>query len=128
MASPSRDARNAAAVSLLNYGFSNYALYRDSVSAGESISVVNGVSDTCPTIKEEFVAVVPKTEAALIEKSQELPDSINAPVKTGQQIGRVVYKINGKEIGSARIVTAESVKKMNFFDVFIRIIAKMTLK
>ncbi|MBE6576613.1 MAG: D-alanyl-D-alanine carboxypeptidase [Ruminococcaceae bacterium] len=128
MASPSRDARNASAVSLLNYGFSNFALYRDAECAGESVKVINGVENTCSTVKEGFVAVVPKSSIGQVEKVCEISQEISAPVKIGDEVGKVQYTLNGEELGSVRVLANKEIKQLNFFDILIRIIAKMVLK
>ncbi len=128
MAAPSRDVRNAAAVSLLNYGFSNYALYRDAECVGEEIRVINGVQRKCETVKEEFVCVVPKSSVGKIERECVMSENINAPIEQGQQVGVIKYRIGEEQIGEASVLAKCSVKQLNFFDIFIRIIAKMALK
>ncbi len=128
MASPSRDSRNAAAVSLLNYGFSNFALYRDAECVGEQVSVTNGTEKVCPTVKEEFIAVIPKSSVGKVEKICEMTQGVNAPVEYGEQLGTVTYKLDGNELGSARVLATQEIKQLKFFDIFIRIIAKMAVK
>ncbi len=128
MASPSRDTRNAAAVSLLNYGFSNYAIYRDAECESEAVNVINGVESRCSTLKESFVAVIPKSSVGQVEKVCEITQSLNAPVERGQQVGKVTYRINNEELGCARVIANKSVERMDVLDIFIRVIAKMSLK
>jgi D-alanyl-D-alanine carboxypeptidase (penicillin-binding protein 5/6) len=72
MAAPTRDIRNASAVSLLNYGFSNYTLYRDSAGSCNDITVINGVSRMCHTSHGEFSALYQDLLSARLRKKLSL--------------------------------------------------------
>ena len=128
MASPSRDARNSAAVALLNYGFSNFTLYENTADSCEQINVIKGKSDICRVQETDFYAVIDKKHVDKIEKTVEIEDTVVAPIKIGQQIGTVTYSLNGNIIGTTKIVTAEAVENIGFTDICVRILAKMTLK
>jgi D-alanyl-D-alanine carboxypeptidase len=41
-------------------------------------------------------------------------ESVAAPIEEGTEIGRVVYFLDGKEIGAVPIVVAARVEKMDF--------------
>ena len=128
MASPSRDARNSAAVSLLNYGFSNFAVYKNTSKINDTIPVVKGITNTCKISEGDFSAVIEKKQVGKVERTVNMDQSITAPVHIGQRVGSVTYTIDGKEIGSTDLLTCESVEAIGFFDIFARILAKMTLK
>lgn len=128
MAAPSRDLRNSAAVSLLNYGFSNYTVYKDTVSPSLEIPVVKGVNPKCPTLSEEFIAVIPKSQAGRVEKKLQTEETLIAPVTKGQKVGTVTYTVNGKTLGTSNIIASESVQATGFIDVFIKMLAKLVLK
>ena len=53
------------------------------------------------------------TNPAQIERKIEQKKEVQAPVKKGTVVGRIVYAIDGIEIGSVPIVTKEKVDKMN---------------
>jgi D-alanyl-D-alanine carboxypeptidase (penicillin-binding protein 5/6) len=63
-----------------------------------------------------------------VECSVELPESIAAPVKKGDSVGRVVFRCEGKEIGSAEIVALSDVERIGFFELLGRMLAKFLLK
>ena len=58
------------------------------------------------------------TDVAQIEKQLELPESCKAPIKNGEVAGRVVYYLNGTEIGSVDILYNEDVEHAGYWDYF----------
>ena len=128
MASPSRDSRNSSAVSLLNYGFSNYTLYKNPVSTSVNIPVIKGTAQSCQTVSEEFYAVIPKNQAGNVEIKTEAEAILTAPVSKGQEVGKITYTINGKMLGASKIIASNSVDVIGFSDIFIRMLARVVLK
>lgn len=127
MAAPSRDSRNESAKKLLDYGFANYAyLTRESGSAG-SVRVLGGISSECVTKFDSFGVVVEKSAGTNLDSNIQLPESIPAPVKEGDIIGRIEYSLNGEPLGEVMIYAAESVDKISFFGVLGRLAAKFFL-
>lgn len=122
MGSPTRDARNALAASLLDFGFANYACYTDPEGALENIRITGGVSNTLATLHESFSATVEKQVLSKIEKRIDIPEKLQAPIVKGQKIGTVTYLANGKEVGTADILAAESVEKMTFASLFPKLL------
>ena len=122
MASPSRDERNDAAKTLLDWGFANHAMYKGKPNLSETVRVVGGCSDSVKISAEEFASVVAKGTENNIEIKIELPESVAAPIRAGDKIGCVKYIQNGKTIGETDICSKESVEKISFFDVFVRIL------
>ncbi len=127
MAAPTRDIRNAAAVSLLDYGFANYGIYKNEGMMLENIKVVGGVKDGCPISYRDFTYIAPKSDISKITFETELEETATAPISVGDKVGRVVYKLDGKEIGSSDICTDESVEKIDFWGVFWRIVSRMAI-
>ncbi len=128
MAAPTRDARNSAAVSLLNYGFSNYTVYKNNSRIDGEIAVIRGKQNVCKVQESDFVAVVEKKNVGKIQKNVEMEATLTAPVKMGQNVGRVTYMLDGKSLGEAQICTVQAVESIGFTDILARILAKMTLK
>ena len=114
MASPTRDQRNAAATKLLDFGFSNYALYTNVKKDIESIKVIGGKEKSVEIKADEIVKVLKKGQAELIESCFETDGEIYAPVASGDVVGRVVYKINGEEIGSVNVYASHNVDRVDF--------------
>ena len=89
---------------------------------------MNGVESRCSAIKEEFVALVPKSSIGKVEKQYDVCENVNAPIIEGQQLGTVKYRLANETLGEAKVMASGAVRELNFFDVFLRILAKMALK
>ena len=127
MGAESRDIRNAAAVSLLDWGFANYDLF---TSAGEELGTVRvsgGEEENCPVSRPAFSCVLPKADLSRVEKQVQLPEKITAPVTAGSPVGEVLFRIGEKEIGKVPAVATETVKKLTFFEILRRTIASFFL-
>ena len=104
------DKRNADAKALLNYGFSAYALVSAApeealpalpVTMGE----VDTVSLTLPP--DALTAVVEKAQVASLERRIDLPESLPAPVRQGQQVGTLTLCSGDTELMTVPILAAE---------------------
>lgn len=104
------DKRNADAKALLNYGFSAYAL----VSAAPeeplpALPVTMGEVDTVALTlpPDALTAVVEKAQAAALERRIDLPESLPAPVRQGQQVGMLTLCSGDTELVTVPILAAE---------------------
>ena len=107
------------AITLLNSGFACCSLYKDEDRLElPCLAVSGGVSDSVPLeYEEEFTYVTTDGSNLLdIERTLELPEELKAPVKKGSYVGRVVYSLNKKEIGSTQILTAGAVEQAGYKD------------
>ncbi len=100
------------AASLLDYGFGKCVKYVDEgIQRLEPVKVRGGQKrQTAVRQKEPFQYV--DTEGAdltAIEKEYQVEEELKAPVRAGDKAGRVVYTLDGAEIGRADIVAAENV-------------------
>ncbi len=125
MGAKSRDARNAAARKLLDYGFANYALYESEKKFIENVPVLCGTSDFVPIISGEYSTVVEKGRLSGIEMIYEIPESIAAPINEGDVVGKIIYKLDEVIIGESDILVGASVEKISFFAVFWRILSRI---
>ena len=57
-----------------------------------------------------------------IEEKTELLKDIKAPIKKGDVIGKVYYKIGDETVFESEIKASESVEKAKFFDVFLSVL------
>ena len=128
MGADTRDERNAIAAKLLDYGFANYSLFCDEGKALGELKVVGGVEDTCGVAHRGFNAVVGKGEENKITYEVELGENLVAPVKIGDEVGRVIYKSGDKIIGEAKITATENVDKIKYGDILARFFAKILIK
>lgn len=104
------DKRNADAKALLNYGFSAYAL----VSAAPeeplpALPVTMGETDSVSLMlpPDALTAVVEKAQAAALERRIDLPESLPAPVRQGQQVGTLTLCSGDTELLTVPILAAE---------------------
>ncbi len=126
MAADTRDTRNNTAAKLLDFGFANFSTYKNEAGSKE-LPVLGGVSATCKLSYEAFSATVAKGRAGEITVTAELPESLEAPILAGSEVGRVVYSLDGKEIGAVPIVATENVEKISFGTLFWRILEQFLL-
>lgn len=123
MGAPTRDARNALAASLLDFGFANYAHYQDAETALDAVRVQGGVKNTVGIVKEDFSATLEKGQDARLEKRVDIPDVLTAPIAEGEKIGTVTYLLDGEEVGTCDILATETVAKIDFRTLFPRLFA-----
>ncbi len=122
MGAESRDVRNAVARSLLDYGFGNYALYENAGAALEKVPVYGGTADLVTAMNRPFSAVIDKAAASSVELTYEIPEHLCAPVKEGDAIGKILYRIGDETIGKSEIYAAEGVEKITFGEIFLRLL------
>ena len=86
-----------------------------------------GTADICPYTFEAFSVIVPKGAAARVEVKTELPADLTAPVKAGDEIGKITYTLDGTEIGAVPVRTTESIEKIGFLTLLRRLVANFLL-
>ena len=122
MGAESRDVRNSEARSLLDYGFSNYAVYSAEEKALENVPIYNGTKETTTVYSKCFSRIIPKSKLKNVEQIYEIPENICAPLKSGDTVGKITYKLDGSVLGTSDIFVAEDIAKITYFDVFSKII------
>ena len=127
MGAENRDARNAAARALLDYGFGNFALYENPEAELEKIPVLGGYSDFVTVKNRPFCKVVEKSAVGAVEKVYEIPEKIKAPVTEGDAVGRISYRIGDETIGESEIYAVADVGKITFGEIFLRLIQNILI-
>lgn len=115
MGAETSDKRNVTAKRLFDYGFANYEFVEFEAEENIPITISSGIKGSSSAQSEPFFCVTKKGTAADIEQIREISQSVPAPVKKGDVVGRVVYKSNGEEIGSTDITASENVDKISYF-------------
>lgn len=121
MAAPDSKARFSDATTLLNYGFSKCQLYSDkNKDQLKDLTVKGGTADSVPiSYKSSFEYVDTKgSDLHSIKKKVSVPKSVDAPLKKGTSIGKVIYTLDGQTIGEVDIICTKAVKKATFKDYF----------
>ena len=65
------------------------------------------------------------SDLSKVEEITEIPDEVKAPVKKGETVGRICYRISGKEIGSVNLIASTPVEKADFGDYLKKIWKKL---
>ena len=120
MGAESRDVRNAAAASLLDWGFANFSLYTAPAEDCGPMKVTGGKENECPLSYDAFSCVLPKDKIKRVEREVSYPESLPAPIAAESEVGAVIYRIGEEEIGRVPIVTAIDVPKIDFFEILKR--------
>lgn len=99
---------------IFDYGFARYKSvnFAEQGAGVGHLRVSKGQSDEVEVLTADRVGVmVPKGEEKGFEPKVELPDSINAPVQKGQEVGSYVVTKNGQEVLRVKLVAAEDIQK-----------------
>ena len=119
MKAPTSAVRFSNASSLLDYGFNTFS-YKSFATQGEvfkSVSVTKGVQN-------EINAVYETTPSFLIKKGEEsnityeinIPESVQAPISQGQQLGTISYYLNNEKIAEVSLIAESSIEKITFIN------------
>jgi D-alanyl-D-alanine carboxypeptidase (penicillin-binding protein 5/6) len=127
MGAESRDIRNAAATTLLDWGFANFALFCADAGTSEAIAVKGSAIRQINGSYPSFSAVVKREDLAKIEKKVTLAESITAPTLAGEKVGEVTYQCGERMIGRVDICTETAMKRIGFFEILAHIFAKSLL-
>lgn len=117
MAADNPKNRFSDASTLLNYGFSKCRIYTDEPKEGNTrIAVKRGVANSLPLAcanKFQYLSVKGEDFSA-ITKELSLPESVEAPIKKGEKVGAVIYRLGTEEIGTVDIIAKQDIEKADF--------------
>lgn len=128
MGAPTRDERNKDARALLDYGFAEYKLYKDPASKLEEVDVRGGTIPSTSVYSKGFSLLVNSSDYKRIEKKYDIPEAIYAPIEKGAKVGRIVYSLDGKELGSSDIIVSEDIRGLGYFDILLRLLSDIACK
>jgi len=74
-------------------------------------------------LDEDMTLLIEKGEEGEITLTPHLPESVRAPVKSGQRVGSVDVLKDGRVVGQVAVAAAETVNAQNYWDVARRVIA-----
>ena len=114
-------------VKLLDYGFARYEVYNTPSLTQETLPVLGGKKDSVLLDCTPQSFVLEKGQGKKVEILTELPENLKAPVEKGQILGKIVYKLDGKELGSKEICVKESVDRLSKWDLFKKMFSLSTL-
>ncbi len=123
LGAPSTAERFGSAAKLLDYGFANYSVVKGDELVGSipNLPVQSGTADTVPVALEGNPNyIVKKGNADKVDKEINTNTICMAPIKKGDVVGQVVFRIDGEKIGENNIVAIADVDRIGFFDLFIK--------
>lgn len=114
------------AKTLLNYGYANYQVYRDTDAEREPLSqipVTSGVkTEIQPVYEKDFAYLLMEGEnSSKVEKRLELPEEIAAPIEENQVLGKLSYYYENKKLGEIAVVANEAIEKAGYMDYVKRV-------
>ena len=121
MGAASRDIRNAAAQRLLDWGFATYGLFTAEGGTVDPLTVTGGTVEEVGLTYPRFTAVLPRADMAAVEHAVTLPESLPAPIRAGEAVGKITYTCKGKALGEVAIIASESADKLGFWDIWFRL-------
>ncbi len=103
---------------LLNYGFQFYEstlVYKKSQTVN-TLRVYKGQDKTVATsLNKDFYLTLPKGDYARVKASMTSQQPLIAPIKSGQEIGKITFSLDGKIISEQKLVASKSVDSAGFF-------------
>lgn len=109
------------AAALLDYGFANFSVtqLKAPEDLPKTIKVENGMQGNIGIGCDVNASIVlDKNSSSKIVSKIDLPESIEAPVVSGQKLGTVTYSLDGYAVKSFEITALQDAEKISFASVF----------
>lgn len=128
MAEPDSKTRIKDAIAMLNYGFGKCSIYQDEKALEKIVyaEVKHGMQEKAKgeTLEGFRYVDTSGSDLSAVEKEVQIQKQ-TAPVKKGDQIGEVIYRLNEKTIGSVPVYATEGVGELTFGGAFLKILEEM---
>ena len=114
------------ATTLLNYGYANYQIYKDTNANREALSPVlvkGGVEMfVMPCYEKDFDYLLMNGESlASVERRLEIQEEVNAPVEENQNLGSLSYYYDNKKLGEIKIIAEKAIEAAKYSDYLKRV-------
>ena len=110
---------------MLNYGFANYenTVFMDTqTEIQNNVEVKKGkVSEAVLKLDTPLVSFAKRGKTNGYEVKYELPETIKAPLKVGDKVGKAYLVKDGEVIGESNVIIAKDIEKSTFIDDLRRI-------
>ncbi len=127
LSAPDTKTRFREAATLLNYGFSQCKIYTDDHTDMEPVKVMveNSMEQELILVpKEEFKYIsVGKAEFDNITEELLVYEKITAPVVKGDELGSIIYSLDGKEIGRISLIAEADIPEATYQDYIKKILS-----
>ena len=127
MRAPSTKERFSCARKLLDYGFSTFKYKKFAEKDVEVMNVpINKgvVSEASVKYADTSGKIMNKKSEGNVEQEIIINDNVSAPIKAGQVLGKVEFRVDGEAVASVDLVAESDVAKLNIFTMGKRILKK----
>lgn len=103
---------------LLNWGFGHFTtkIVAPKQQAAGKVPVAFGQADDVEVVTQSNLQVLlPKIDQEKIKTVVDLPKQVNAPLKEGQPVGKLIATLDGKPVSSVALVAKTTVEEAGFF-------------
>ena len=128
LGSSTSNSRFAAAKSMLDYGFANYAVVSPQKPEIQPVEIKRGVCETVEVSVEDVSVLMEKGNKGTIEPRTVIFENIQAPITAGMELGYVSYYIGEKEIARGKITAVNDVAEVSYGTVLGRIFGDLMFK
>lgn len=126
LSAPDTKTRFREAATLLNYGFSKCKIYSDTHEDLEPVKVFvekNIEQEAVLVPKEDFRYIsVEKEDFEQITKEILVYESITAPIAKGEELGAIIYSLNGRELGRIPLISEKEITRSTYLDYLRKIL------
>ena len=128
LGAPSGKQRFSDASALLDFGFANYKMITPALPEDlpTSIPVEKGMSDTVmiKAVSDESVLMNKGTKGKITSKT-ELPQSVEAPIYKGQQLGKIIFYSEGERLAETAVTADSEVERVSFTKIFTLLLKRL---
>lgn len=128
MGCESRQVRNAACKSLLDYGFANFAVISPELTEAEPVPVKLGKSNTVDCrLGDTDSLLIDKAQKNAITTELSMEPSVTAPVSQGQRLGTLTIRSGEQILREVPLVAAENVERLTWGDLFGMVLGRAAM-
>ena len=121
--------RFAACKSMLDYGFATYALITPQMDEKATVSVKLGTeASVCAVPADDTGLLIDKAQKNSVTTAMELEQQVTAPVSKGQRLGTMTVRAGEQILAQIPLVAAESVERLTFGDLFMKMLRAVCMK
>lgn len=110
------------AKTLLNYGFSTYALADVTPAERQIVPVKLGCAPSVEAVLEAGKLLVGKGQAGSLSQTVTLREDLVAPVEKGQTVGTLTVQCGDATLAELPLTAADTVERMTWGDLFARLL------
>ena len=112
------------AKTLLNYGFSTYALADVTPAERQIVPVKLGRAPSVEAVLEAGKLLVGKGQAGSLSQTVTLREDLVAPVEKGQTVGTLTVQCGDATLAELPLTAADTVERMTWGDLFVRLLRR----